>query len=318
MSAPTFRAPIAVIAFVATSEPQLELTPALLGQRIEAFVETFLDGKSVETVGTYRRSLNEFERWFAGLNNPFGFRKEDALAYRNYLSDERNLSPVSVSTYLTALRRLCAFLVDTGELETNPAVGIKGNARPISHSRETLTADEIERLFEVVEGDALITLRDQAIIALMIHAGLSEIELVRADCADLDQTLLGLFLNVQGKGRLEKDQQVSLEGMAAESIQAYLLARPTRKPEDALFVSHGHRSEGARLNTRSIRGRINHHLKAADLKRPGISPHSLTHSAALIWLNNGMDVEQVRERMRHGTLETTMISLRKKESVEKG
>lgn len=315
MATGTFRASIAVIAFVAASEPQLQLTPALLSQRLDAFVETFLDGKSTETVGTYRRSLNEFERWFAGLESPFGFRKEDVLAYKNYLSDERSLSPVSVSTYLTALRRLCAYLVEAGELETNPAVGIKGNARPISHSRETLTEEEVERLFEVVEGNTLIALRDRAIVALMIYAGLSEIELVRANCADLDPTLYGLNLRVQGKGHTEKDQRVSLEGVAAESIQAYMLARPQRKPEDPLFVSHGHRSDGSRLNTRSIRGRINHHLKTANLKRPGISPHSLTHTAALIWLNGGMDVELVRERMRHGTLETTMISLRKREQV---
>ena len=300
----------------ASSDLQLELSPALLRQRIEGFVEVFLDGKSPETIGTYRRSLNEFERWFARRKRTFGFRKKDVVAYRNYLTDERGLSPASVSTYLTALRRLCAYLVSAGELEENPAIGVKGNARPAGHSREALTEAEVERLFEVVEGDALIALRDRAMMALMIYAGLSEIELVRADCGDLDPTLLGLFLNVQGKGHTAKDQQVPIDGTAAEAIQAYLPARPPRKPEDPLFVSHGHRSEGARLNTRSVRGRINHHLKAADLKRPGISPHSLMHSAALIWLNGGMTIEQVRERMRHGTLETTMISLRKKQRAQ--
>ena len=33
---------------------------------------------------------------------------------------------------------------------------------------------------------------------------------------------------------------------------------------------------------------------------------------ALIWLNDGMDIEEVRSRMRHGTLDTTLISLKKK------
>ena len=299
----------------ASSDLQLELSPALLKQRIEAFVTVFLEGKSPETIGTYRRSLNEFERWFAGRERTFGFRKKDVVAYRNYLTNERGLSPASVSTYLTALRRLCAYLVSTGELQENPAVGVKGNARPAGHSRETLTEAEVGRLFEVVEGDALIALRDRALMALMIYAGLSEIELVRADCDDLDPTLLGLFLNVQAKGRTAKDQQVPLDAVATKAVEAYVSARPLRKSEDPLFVSHGHRSEGARLNTRSVRGRINLHLKAADLKRPGISPHSLTHTAALIWLNAGMTIEKVRERMRHGTLETTMISLRKQKAT---
>ncbi len=294
-------------------EPRLDLTPLSLAQRIEGFEKTLLEERSLETVGTYRRSLNEFERWFAGKNSNFGFRQQDVQDYRDYLSNERGLSSSSVSTYLTALRRLCAYLVSTGELESNPAEGVKGNARPTSHSREALTESEVERLFEVLDGESLIVLRDRAIVALMVYAGLSEIEIVRASCGDLDQTLLGLFLNVQGKGRVAKDQHVPLEGAAGEIVEAYLLARPQRTPEDPLFVSHGHRSDGDRLTTRSVRGRINLHLKTADLKRPGISPHSLTHTAALIWLTNGMDVNQVQERMRHGTLETTMISLRKKE-----
>ncbi|MEM1118446.1 MAG: tyrosine-type recombinase/integrase, partial [Bacteroidota bacterium] len=82
-------------------------------------------------------------------------------------------------------------------------------------------------------------------------------------------------------------------------------------PTAPLFVSHGHRSAGTRLNTRSVRGRVNEYLRKAGLKRRGISPHSLTHTAALIWLNKGLPVEEVRRRMRHGTLETTMISFKK-------
>jgi len=96
-----------------------------------------------------------------------------------------------------------------------------------------------------------------------------------------------------------------------ERIQAYLETRGRVKPEDPLFVSHGHRSAGKRLNTRSVRSRINGHLKAAGIKRKGVTPHSLTHTAALIWLNRGMPLEEVKERMRHGTLDTTMIYFKK-------
>ena len=76
-------------------------------------------------------------------------------------------------------------------------------------------------------------------------------------------------------------------------------------------MSHGHRSEGKRLNTRSVRSRINTHLEFAGVKKDGISPHSLTHTAALLWLSDGMAVEDVKQRMRHGTLDTTMIYFRK-------
>ena len=212
---------------------------------------------------------------------------------------------------LTALRRLCQYLMDVGELTENPARTVKGNRRPATHSRSILTEKEIDQLLEAIDTTTLIGKRDVAIIYCMLYAGLSEIEIVRANLRDLEQTLMGWYLRVQGKGHTVKDQQVPVDPPVMEKIRIYLDTRGRIRPEEPLFVSHGHRSEGQRLNTRSVRSRINHHLKAADIKRRGVTPHSLTHTAALIWLNDGMSIEEVKQRMRHGTLDTTMIYFKK-------
>jgi site-specific recombinase XerD len=290
----------------------LKLTNAELEERLEEFATSYLENKSPETVGTYRRALNEFQRWFAVQRPKCLFRVEDVESYKEYLMKTRGLHQVSVSTYLTALRRFGQYLVDVGLLDENPARAVKGNRRPSTHSRAVLTESEIDRLFKAVDTSTAIGVRDEAIIYSMLYAGLSEIEIVRADVEDLEQTLLGWYLRVQGKGHQVKDQQVVLDPPVMNKIRAYLDTRTGLKPTDPLFVSHGHRSEGARLNTRSVRSRIRHHLRAADIKRRGITPHSLTHTAALIWLNDGLSVEEVKQRMRHGTLDTTMIYLRKK------
>ena len=292
-------------------EPVLRLTLGELKKRLDAFLSDYLKNKSKETVGTYRRSLNEFERWFVRQGSRFRFREADIRAYKKYLMQERELSQVSVSTYLTAVRRFCQYLTDAGLLEENPATAVKGNRRPDSHSRAVLTEADIAALMDVLETETLIGKRDNALVHLMLYAGLSEIELVRADHKDLEQTLLGWFLRVQSKGRTVKDQQAPLDPPVVEELQHYLDARGRLAPDDPLFVSHGHRSRGARLNTRSVRSRINKHLKDAGIKRRGLTPHSLTHTAALIWLNDGMAVGEVKQRMRHGTLETTMIYYKK-------
>ena len=304
------------------SQPAARTTPGPLGDgplklslrelqmRIQQFLRDYLKGKSPQTIGTYRRSLNEFERWFVQQQGRFRFSTEGIEQYKAYLMQDRGLHQVSVSTYLTALRRLCQYLVDIGELEENPARAVKGNRRPSSHSRAVLTQPDIDALLGAMDGITQIGKRDEAIIYMMLFAGLSEIEIIRADVQDLEQTLLGWYLRVQGKGRTVKDQQVPIDPPVMDKIRVYLDTRGRIRPEDPLFVSHGHRSEGQRLNTRSIRSRINGHLKTAQIKRRGISPHSLTHTAALIWLNDGMSVDEVKQRMRHGTLETTMIYFR--------
>lgn len=293
------------------SEEFLKLTLGELEKRIEDFQREYLKEKSKETVGTYRRSLNEFERWFVQQKGRFHFSEDGIRKYKTYLMETRELSQVSVSTYLTAVRRFCQYLADIGLLEENPALAVKGNRRPSSHSRAVLTEAEIRKLLESLDKATQIGKRDQAVIYLMLYGGLSEIEIVRADVQDLEQTLMGWFLRVQGKGHTVKDQQVPVDPPVMEKIRTYLATRGGVRREDPLFVSHGHRSDGERLNTRSIRSRINQHLKSANVKRRGITPHSLTHTAALIWLNDGMDVEEVKRRMRHGTLDTTMIYFKK-------
>lgn len=289
----------------------LTLTLGELQKRLEDFEREYLKEKSKETVGTYRRSLNEFERWFVTQRGRFHFSEDGIRRYKTHLMEVRGLSQVSVSTYLTAVRRFCQYLADIGLLDENPALAVKGNRRPTAHSRSVLTESEIHDLLESLDTDSQIGKRDRAIIYLMLYAGMSEIEIVRSDRQDLEHTLMGWYLHVQGKGRTVKDQQVPLDPPVIDAIQEYLETRGRIRPEDPLFVSHGHRSEGKSLNTRSVRSRINQHLKAAGIKRRGITPHSLTHTAALIWLNEGMDVEEVRRRMRHGTLDTTMIYFKK-------
>ncbi|MFB6247463.1 MAG: tyrosine-type recombinase/integrase [Salinibacter sp.] len=288
----------------------LSLSLRELRDHLQAFQDEYLAEKSDETVGTYRRSLNSFEKWFVQQNN-VTFTEDDIRAYKTHLMEERDLSQVSVSTYLTALRRFCQYLTDIGELAENPATAVKGNRRPDTHSRAVLTEQDIEALEEVLGTATQIDKRDTAIVSLMLYAGLSEIEIVRANVEDLEHTLMGPVLRVQGKGRTVKDQEAPLDEPVLEAVEAYLDTRDDVHPEDPLFVSHGHRSGDERLKTRSVRSRINGYLKEAGIKRKGVTPHSLTHTAALLWLNDGMPLEEVKQRMRHGTLDTTMIYYKK-------
>ena len=293
-----------------TDDVGLSLSLRELRDHLQAFQDDYLAEKSDETVGTYRRSLNSFEKWFVQQEH-FRFTEDDIRDYKRYLMEERELSQVSVSTYLTALRRFCQYLTDIGGLEENPAKAVKGNRRPDSHSRSVLTEQDIKKLREVLGDTAQLDKRDRAIVYLMLYAGLSEIEIVRADVEDLEHTLMGPVLRVQGKGRKVKDQEAPLDEPVLEAVEDYLDTRDDVHPEDPLFVSHGHRSDGKRLKTRSVRSRINGYLKQAEIKRKGVTPHSLTHTAALIWLNDGMPIEEVKQRMRHGTLDTTMIYYKK-------
>jgi integrase/recombinase XerC len=154
--------------------------------------------------------------------------------------------------------------------------------------------------------------RDHAMLLLMLQCGLSEIELVRADIRDIAEDEAGRWMMVQGKGRKEKDERVLLPAEARGALEQYLLLRNRPDSKHPLFASAGNRTRGQRMTTRGIRDRINASLVAAGLKqREGrrITPFSLRHTAAVRLARAGASADELRTRLRLGSLMTARLYL---------
>ena len=266
-----------------------------------------------ETRGTYERSLREFIRWFPS-DRRFQFRIEDVERYKSHLLNKQKLSPVSVSTYLTALRKFCDYLVGNGVLLRNPAKEVKGSKRPLEHSRETISAQDIQAIFREIERVDERGFRDFAIIKAMVGCGLSEIELIRANIGDLRTISSSMVFFVQGKGEAAKETAVILPNDVKEAIQGYLAFRKDADEAEPLIMSAGNRTRGKRMTTRGIRERVNLYLAKAGLKSGKarrVTAFSLRHTAATIMAQNGATVEELQSRFRIGTPSTAMIYIKK-------
>jgi integrase/recombinase XerC/integrase/recombinase XerD len=262
-----------------------------------------------ETRGTYGRALREFVRWYARERGG-RITTADVERYKRHLTSVKRLSAVSVSTYLTALRRFCDYLVRRRVIQENPAIPVGGNSRPRLHSRAALTQAEVDVLLAVVDKSDERGLRDFAFIKLMLGCALSEIEIIRADSEDRLGSPDGATLRVQGKGRVEKDQAVLLAPDVAAALDAYLALRPGLGPQDPLFASAGNRTRGKRMTTRGVRDRVSDYLVRAGLKgdsRRRITPYSLRHTAALLMAEEGASADEIRDRMRLGSVATAML-----------
>jgi len=293
--------------------PSVRLSFRSLQKQQDGFLRS-LRRKRPETRGTYERALRGFLVWFQDDGN-CRFRVEDIERYKRYLKKKKKLSDISISTYLTAVRRLCDYLVREGILADNPGKWVGGSHRPRSHSREALTPDEIQALNQVVSSDLgeqadERCLRDIAFVKLMVGCGLSEIEIVRADVQDLRREGGSVVFWVQGKGRLHKDAPVALSKDVMTTIDRYLALRDRLKPNDPLFASAGNRTRGERMSTRGVRERVTRYLGAAgikDGKKGKVTPGSLRHTAALMMAASGATPDEIRERMRLGSNETAML-----------
>ncbi|HTR81414.1 MAG TPA: tyrosine-type recombinase/integrase [Bacteroidota bacterium] len=266
-----------------------------------------------ETRGTYERSLREFLRWYP-VDKRFQFRVADIERYKTYLTKNLKLSPVSVSTYLTALRRFCEYLISAGILKRNPAKEVKGNKRPLDHSRESISFQDVQAVFREIERVDERGFRDFAIVKAMVGCGLSEIELIRADMGDLKTISSSMVLFVQGKGQSTKNTAVILPHDVKEAFQGYLAFRKEADDAEPLIMSAGNRTRGKRMTTRGIRERVNLYLEKAGVKNGKarrITAFSLRHTAATLMAQNGATVEELQSRFRIGTAGTAMIYIKK-------
>lgn len=135
----------------------------------------------------------------------------------------------------------------------NPATAVKGAKRRGTnkkHTRDELTAGEVRRVLATCAGETAVDRRDRALLSLMAYCALRQVELHRADIADLKTRDGRLVLWVQGKGQIEKDEFVVLPAPAETAVREWLVGHPTG--HGPLFVSLGNRSNG-RLSLRAIR-----------------------------------------------------------------
>jgi integrase/recombinase XerC len=295
-----------------TRATKLRMSRSALGRSLEGFLRS-LRRKRPETRGTYQRALREFVRWFVS-DGHVRFEVRDIERYKRYLTVRRRFAPVSVSTYLTAVRRYCEYLVHRGVLAENPAKEVGGNERPRSHSRDFLLPGEVDRLLAAINRSDERGLRDYAIVKLMVRCALSEIEIVRADRGDLACEPGEARLAVQGKGRVTKDALVAVPPDVQEALEGYMALRGPLSPDQPLFASAGNRTRGARMTTRGVRDRVNTWLELAGVRQEGtrrVSPYSLRHTAARLMAQDGASPDEIRQRLRLGSLTTAMLYIEK-------
>ncbi|HOD01768.1 MAG TPA: tyrosine-type recombinase/integrase [Clostridiales bacterium] len=301
----------------------IESVKNVISQTVEKFIAS-LDAKD-RTKEAYRKALRVFEIWIAdkGHKNP---QREQILEYKDYLQSKtiagadgeiKSLSSLTVSAYLTALRRFFAYL-EGEKIYPNIARDIKGLKRPRGFLKETLTKDEVKRLLEGIKTDNLNALRDYALINLMLRTGLRTIEIVRASIGDIGREGGETVLRVWGKGRDTKDEFVILTDASYKPVLDYLQARKTTNTSEPLFASHSNRNTTEALTTRSIRRIIEARLKAVGLKTSKVTAHSLRHTAGTIALLNGADLIQVKEMLRHSNINTTMTYAHNLNRLAKG
>ncbi len=185
---------------------------------------------------------------------------------------------------------------------------VKGRRLPAGHA---LKKGEIRRLFAVFSGDfSARALRDHAILAMMLLAGLRRAEVVGVAVADY-LPRRGRLIIQQGKGNRQRD--LVLNAKTRKAVMAWLKVRGREK--GALFcpVARGGTVQDRYLSTQAIYQIVKQRAVEAGIGE--CTPHDLRRTFVTRLLEEGIDINTARQLAGHQDVSTTVRYDRRGEQV---
>lgn len=260
-----------------------------------------------------RRVLRWFEGEELGLES---VTMQDAVRYQAYLGERTTSEGASISTgtminYLKAARRLFAFLIERGQVPTNPFAELAYPKCGVHLSRNVLSEAQMACLlsklgrFDEVETPRgrLRRYRTHVVAEFLYASGLRIAEaasLIEANL-NLDHRLIYL---PQGKGGAPRT--AFLTGYATDVMARYL-ARGQVAVLGSYERLHGGKVFGA--DKARLASVINEELRAVctSLDIPVITTHGFRHSLGTHLLRAGCDMRHIQVILGHESLNTTQI-----------
>lgn len=271
----------------------------------EVLLAAFLDSQDIRQTSryTYYWGMVQYFRWIQSSGRVMKtMTPADVMSFKSYLVKQK-LSALTVGSYLTSVRRFYAWTENT-MLYPNIARSVRPPRGKKGFKKMHLNESESSALLSYLKAKSL---RDYAIVNLILRTGLRTIEVIRADIGDVKHKRGRRILKVWGKGFDDKENFVILGDATWNPIQEYLNLRGRTKKDEPLFITDGKGHRGARMSTRSVQYVCKEAMKAIGLEGHEYSAHSLRHTTAVLILKNGGDWQDVQRVLRHASPSTSQI-----------
>jgi integrase/recombinase XerD len=245
---------------------------------------------SQSTARIYLQIVRDFARHFR--RSPDALGPEHIREYQVHLF-HRKLSPYTIRQHTAALR----FFFFKTLHRRFPADYI-----PFPKFRKRLptilSPEEIARLI-----DSARNLYHRILIMTLYSTAMRRAELCRLKVSDIDSQRMMIRIQ-QGKGG--RDREVPLSPTLLETLRVYWR---WMKPKTYLFPGtvHGWRAD-VPISPNTVWLACRQAARAAGIRKR-FSPHSLRHSCATHWLENGADLRTIQFLLGHSTLEHTLVYL---------
>lgn len=230
--------------------------------------------------------------------------RNDIRGWLRHLSENSN-STSTIIRKLQSLRSLFNYLLKMHELKKNPCLDIQAPKQKKTLP-DIVPPEEMERVLseENVDKSDFLSVRNHLVVNLLYSLGLRRTEVVCIN--DEDINLHSKMIKINGKGN--RHRYLPLPDSLVSEIMHYFRLRDADAPDlvpDFTGKTPFLLNRRKRISQMKVYSIVSDSLSGTSVRRK--SPHVLRHSCATGMLNNGADLNSVKELLGHSNLGTTQI-----------
>ena len=254
---------------------------------------------SVHTVSAYRSDIHQFEEFMLNQFEISDISNVGTIHIRSWISElmTQEISERSIHRKLSALNAWFRYLLKRKEIEFNPAKGVTKPKRP-SRLPETLQEKQGVDLYRLADTDDSDEKLNALLIQLFYETGIRLSEMMGLRHRDIDFALGQLKV----LGKRNKVRYVPVNEEMMQKLRVHMEGAKITGGESALFQNE----KGNPLSRSSFYRRVKSSLTLITTQKKK-SPHVLRHSFATHMLNNGADLNHIKEILGHANLAATQV-----------
>lgn len=259
---------------------------------------------SANTLASYQRDIKSFIVFlqYSKINS---FNKVDITvidSYVNSLKKEKK-SAATISRNLSSLRCFFKYLLSTKVIPFNPMIGVRNEKKSTESLPTVLTSKDVDTLLASPDCNTVKGMRDKAMLEVLYATGIRVSELISLKITDLNADVGYILIN---KGT-QKERVVPLYSLAVQAVNNYIKnSRPKLNNDgfknNTLFLN----SHGGELTRQGFWKIIKGYASVAKISAD-ITPKMLRHSFATHLLENGADINVLKDMLGHSAISSTKV-----------
>jgi len=272
-------------------------------QNISVFCDYLSHQKrySKHTITAYKKDLEQFQLFLEKEYEITKANQVTSVIIRSWIVHliEENINTRSINRKLSSLKSFFKHLLKNDIVNNNPLLKVTA---PKTSTRLPVFVgeNEMNNLFENISfKNDFEGIRDQLILELFYASGIRLSELIEITINSLDQH----NNTIKVIGKRNKERIIPITKSVNTTLNQYLQLRKEIKPNKKfVFLT----KKGEKIYPKLVYRIVNHYLSMVTTVSKK-SPHVLRHTFATHMLNNGADLNSIKELLGHANLSATQV-----------